>query len=204
MYITKVPLDIRKEKTRIAFANPNLFHGAVEHTTKEKGGKLWRIDEVKGRYNLLIITQKEPELDKLIPQFGNGTSETKPYIDFINRIKKGDVYRFRLVANPTKRINGKVYAYKYSELPLWLIKKGKSNGFHVNEDDFIVNDICWKTFDKKEGDKTHKVSLLSAAYEGVLTITDAEAFKKAMISGIGKEKAYGVGMITICRVGTAA
>ena len=33
--------------------------------------------------------------------------------------------------------------------------------------------------------------------EGILEITDLKKFKNAMISGIGREKAYGMGLLTV-------
>ena len=43
---------------------------------------------------------------------------------------------------------------------------------------------------------------LSAAvtYEGVLTVTDTELFCKALTEGIGRGKAYGMGLLTVARV----
>ena len=37
-------------------------------------------------------------------------------------------------------------------------------------------------------------------YEGILTVTDAEAFRNALVKGIGREKAFGMGMLTVTRV----
>jgi CRISPR system Cascade subunit CasE len=38
---------------------------------------------------------------------------------------------------------------------------------------------------------------MSVTFEGTLTVTDAEKFVEALKSGIGREKAYGHGMMTI-------
>ena len=50
--------------------------------------------------------------------------------------------------------------------------------------------------DKGETKKSKK-DIVSATYEGILTITDLEKFKAALINGIGKKKAYGCGFLTI-------
>ena len=39
--------------------------------------------------------------------------------------------------------------------------------------------------------------LLAVTYEGILTVTDEDSFRKALVNGIGREKAYGLGMITV-------
>ena len=41
---------------------------------------------------------------------------------------------------------------------------------------------------------------MAGTYEGVLTVTDEELFKAALVQGIGREKAYGLGMLTIVGV----
>lgn len=42
--------------------------------------------------------------------------------------------------------------------------------------------------------------ILSVTYEGVLTVTDEELLKVALTNGIGREKAYGLGILTIVGV----
>ena len=41
------------------------------------------------------------------------------------------------------------------------------------------------------------VSLLSVTYEGVLQITDEEKFCQLLTGGIGRGKAYGLGLMTV-------
>ena len=43
------------------------------------------------------------------------------------------------------------------------------------------------------------MKILSVTYEGTLEVTDVERFKKALTEGIGRGKAYGMGMMTIVR-----
>ena len=39
------------------------------------------------------------------------------------------------------------------------------------------------------------------AFEGRLKVEDADVFKDALVNGIGREKAYGMGLLTIARNG---
>ena len=79
----------------------------------------------------------------------------------------------------------------------WLSDRVANCGFSVDADAFDVTHSEWKVFSKaKEG---AKVTLRTASFEGVLTVTDAELFKKALSGGIGRAKAYGCGLITIAR-----
>ena len=54
----------------------------------------------------------------------------------------------------------------------------------------------WIVFNKKG---EHTVRALSVTYEGRLQVKDVERFRNALTQGIGREKAYGMGMITIMK-----
>ncbi|NYA68779.1 type I-E CRISPR-associated protein Cas6/Cse3/CasE, partial [Lactobacillus salivarius] len=47
----------------------------------------------------------------------------------------------------------------------------------------------------KKGSKNIKLSRVS--FEGLLEITDVDLFRKVLIDGIGKEKAFGMGLMTV-------
>ena len=57
----------------------------------------------------------------------------------------------------------------------------------------------WHIFRKNPSQET-KVRLLAVTYEGVLTVTDTELFCKALTEGIGRGKAYGMGLLTVAKV----
>ena len=42
--------------------------------------------------------------------------------------------------------------------------------------------------------------LREATYEGVLTVTDVDKFKELLCNGIGRGKAYGMGLLTVMRL----
>ena len=42
--------------------------------------------------------------------------------------------------------------------------------------------------------------MLAVTYEGSLTVTDADLFRKALTEGIGREKAFGMGLLTIAGI----
>ena len=50
-------------------------------------------------------------------------------------------------------------------------------------------------FTKREAG--NRISFISVTYEGILTVSDKEMFVKALTEGIGREKAYGVGLMTL-------
>ena len=69
----------------------------------------------------------------------------------------------------------------------------------MKEGEFVAVQEQWYKFRKlQEGGRP--VSLLSVTFEGMLTVTDVELFRRALTEGIGRGKAYGMGMLTVMRV----
>ncbi len=76
----------------------------------------------------------------------------------------------------------------------WLWAQAAKHGFAVSEGSFAVTRKQTYHF-KKNG--TRPVTLLVVTYEGVLQVTDPEAFKALLCEGVGRGKAYGLGLMTI-------
>ena len=81
----------------------------------------------------------------------------------------------------------------------WLARKGEKNGFFLMDDTRVV-EKRWYSF-WKGGDKGKKVSLLSVSFEGSLIVTDEERFRRTLTEGIGRERAYGQGFLTVAPCG---
>ena len=205
MYLSRIKLNTSLTRTMQALAAPNLFHGAVEAAEgNERTRKLWRTDTLNNESYLLILSEKQIDFSSVAEQFGyNSTFESKCYDSLLERIKDGTRWQFRLKANPTvekydeAKSKGKIIAHItpfYQKE--WLKKRTEKNGFSFDDDECLVTASKWYRFRKQKGSK-NIVSLLSVTYEGILTVTDAELFRKALVNGIGREKAYGLGMMTV-------
>lgn len=104
---------------------------------------------------------------------------------------------------------------------LWLIDKAIHCGFSVDKGEpfnhtdsegnnitywthpgFEIVHTTWRHFNKDASDRSRKnlVTLRTATYEGILTVTDAEVFRNKLVEGIGREKAYGCGLLTVIRI----
>ena len=63
MYLSRVPLDVSRRKTQVAMVSPNKIHGAVEEAFSEKQDRnLWRIDTLRDKTYLLILSSAKPDL----------------------------------------------------------------------------------------------------------------------------------------------
>ena len=189
-----------------ALAAPNRFHGEIESADEKRTRKLWRVDTLAGEQYLLILSEAQLALSTAAQKLGyDGTYECKHYDGLLERITDGSVWQFRLKANPTYQVydekagRGKIYAHTTTDhQEEWLKKQAEKHGFALNDGQWLVTGSRWYMFNKKQGSRNN-VRMIAATYEGILTVTDAEAFKAALVNGIGREKAYGMGLLTVTR-----
>ena len=211
IYMTRMQLDLSKRKTMQALANPNLFHGALEQSFPvRKQKKLWRVDPLRGKTYLLIVSREEPDLTSAAEQFGFPEAkekwETRRYNPLLEQLDAGSQWHFRLVAYPTHSVmenkdvsgqRGKVYPHvtpRYQKK--WLLDRAEKHGFELSEEAFqVVEDHSF--FFRKSSDQGRRVSLLAVTFEGVLKVVNPDLFRETLIEGIGRGKAYGMGLLTV-------
>jgi len=222
MFFSRIELDMERMETVRALAKPAVLHGAIEQSFKgERKRRLWRIDKFEDTCYLLVLSEDLPDFTALNKQFGdareNNSWETKSYAGLLERIDVNQKWRFRICANPVHSVKeqrasgrGKIFAYittkKHQEKwPLdrvekkWLLDRAEKNGFSLQTENFDVIRSEWVNF-KKGTDQRRDITIYIAVFEGILTVTDAALFRKALIGGIGRAKAYGCGLLTIMRL----
>lgn len=208
MYLSRIKLNTAKTKTMQALAAPGIFHGALE--TCEKDGrtrKLWRIDSLRGEDYILVLSEKNLDLSGMAVQFGYDSSfETKQYDKFLENISNGSKWYFRLKANPVvqkfdpQKKRNRIFPHITTEYQQqWLERQSHKYGFSLENEKWLVTGSKWYDF-KKNMDSNMKVKLLAVTYEGILTVTDADALRNALVNGIGREKAYGMGLMTLAGI----
>jgi CRISPR system Cascade subunit CasE len=207
MYLTRMKLDTTKHATMRGMTNPSLLHGALESSfSGERQHPLWRLDRLNGATYLLLLSHDQPDLTHAEAEFGCPDLgwESRDYSPLLQRIKGDSLWHFRLVANPTKSVpdpnggkRGKVRAHTVPQYQKqWLREQGEKHGFQVTEESFAVMEQGWFHFLKGK-ERRKAVSLLSVTYEGVLQVTDPERFRETLCHGLGRGKAYGMGLLTV-------
>lgn len=204
MVLSRVELDMTKRNTLAALKNPSRFHGAIERAFEPRTSRaLWRVDMLRGKRYMLLLSDEVPTLTDFVEQFGTGDApETRDYAPLLERAKNNTRWQFRLCANPTyskSQANGRSFVFAHKTVDHqrdWLMQQADKHGFAMNEHEFTITHIEWYSFNKSTGDR---VKLLGVTYEGMLTITDEQKFCDALTQGIGRGKAYGMGLMTIVR-----
>jgi len=215
MFLSRIQLNANLRDTMRALSSPKIIHNTIVtsflHSLDVDNERiLWRVDYLGEKCFLLVLSAQQPDFKHIAERFGYPRNEpqweTKNYDLLLNRINTGQVWRFRLRANPVRSSSkekdpisgrGKVFAHVTTEQQKqWLLSRAKNCGFLLNENEFDVVYTEWKKFNKGI-DRSHEVSLRVSDFEGKLTIADVEIFKKVLLSGLGRAKAYGCGMMTI-------
>lgn len=211
MYLSRVRLNPQLRTTMQAIQAPQMLHGAVERCfAGERRRRLWRIDWMSDSCLLLVLSEEIPDFTGLIAQFSNielaGQGESKDYEPFLSRLREGQAWHFRLKANPVvasraglqePRQRGRIHAHVTPEQQKrWLMNRAAQHGFGLQEQAFDVVHSQWQRFTKKDGSF---VSLRAVALEGSLRVEDAGLLRKALTEGIGRGKAYGLGLLTLAR-----
>ena len=204
MYLSRVEIDDNNRQKTKDLTHLGAYHNWVESSfpaeiaQQKRTRHLWRIDRLQGKRYLLLVSQEKPDLTKLQRYGVTGTAMTKDYQPFIDQIADGDLMRFRLVANPTYRTDGKVYPHiTIDQQKGWLKTRTDKAGFEIltdpaGNDNFEIVNRDWPVLDHKR-----RVRLSRVAFEGLIRVTDAAKFRQVLTEGIGREKAYGMGMMTV-------
>lgn len=145
--------------------------------------------------------------DYLLLPAGVPNPRIKRVDNVYDSIKAGRRLRFRLKANPTKKVdtktspdgikrNGRRVPLRSAEEQIhWLIRKADQCGFALQQ-------VVIAASGSAQVVKSNKSNLTfqGVTYEGMLEVTDSKEFGNALRNGIGPGKAYGFGLLSVAPV----
>jgi CRISPR system Cascade subunit CasE len=167
---------------------------------------LFRIDpQPDGNPAILVQSALEPDWDYAFSNAGFLLAAPPGVKEFDPPFSKGQSLRFRLVANPTRKIdtrtgpdgkrrNGRRVPVKYEKLPEWLGRQGTRGGFELAEGPCVCLPGYVYMSKSREGGSQR---LFSVRFDGLLRVTDADAFRQTLIRGVGPAKAFGFGLLSV-------
>ncbi len=218
MFLTRFQINPARRGARKLLSSPHAMHAAVRAafpvaTDYERPGSrtLWRLDTpAPATVHLYIVSPGRPDLTHLIEQAGWPTSDeawvTRDYDGLLDSLAPGQDWAFRLTANPThsgrKTADAKEtqrfgYLREHEQIA-WLMGRTDRHGFalasqHDGRPNVRLHRRQTQSFKRGMG----TVTLTTATFDGILQITDPDAFRRALTSGIGHAKAYGCGLLTL-------
>lgn len=215
MFLTQMHLNATRRGAQKLLGSPQVMHAAVQAAFPPgaleyaNGRALWRIDRPdKTTTSLLIVSPIEPDLTHVVEQAGWQTSQawqTREYTQLLDRLTPGQQWGFRIRANPVRNVRlsdwtdtkpvGHVTVKQQED---WLVSRAARHGFQIPDGPEQTAALSVVGRDRVQFIKGgHKAVLSTATYEGVLEVVDTEALRASLISGIGRAKAYGCGMLTL-------
>ncbi|KAF0126156.1 MAG: CRISPR-associated Cse3 family protein [Elusimicrobia bacterium] len=224
MYLHRIHLDPRSREARRDLADPYEMHSTLCRAFSApdikcpEGEFLWRLEpETDGGGNPRVIIQSRslPDWSRIAADWFSGSPAAPVNILErlrLNALKPGAKFRFRLRANPSVTRNGKrLGLLRAPEQELWLDRKGREqHGFALpylagaEEPDGQAKRVAVRISQERmlHGRRRNgiEIRLFSALYDGVLNVTEPEAFRAAFQKGIGHGKTMGLGLLSIVPV----
>lgn len=217
MFLTRFRFNPARRGAQRLLGSPHALHAAVlagfpDPEPTSSGRVLWRLDQRRHDTRLYIVSPRIPDLTHLAEQAGwpslPDTWQTKPYQPLLDSIENGHRYAFRLTANPVRSTRvedasrGKPRGHvTVEQQEAWLLDRQERAGFAIEESEdhgrnLIVRDRKLLGFRRRETE----VVLRVVTYEGVLAVTDRDAFVRTLCFGVGRAKGYGCGLLTVAPV----
>lgn len=228
LWLSRLDLDPRSRVVQRHIQNAHALHQQVmlafRHDDRNRAGQavLHRLDaDSRGRsprLTLLVQSAQRPDWSILPDRYlldddgwFDGQSREPIAMKTINAqidgLEPGTRLRFRLRANPTRKIrsernpkNGTRAPVTADDLTSWLVRKGEQHGFQVLEASWRFDPTTGKL---QRGFKQGETQMIHHAvvFEGSLVVAAAQELAAAVRKGIGPAKAYGFGLLSLAPAG---
>ena len=215
IYLSKLILNPASRMVQSELRDPYQMHRTLMrgfNGNRELANVLYRLDvnPLSGNLVLLVQSTEEPNWQPLT-QIGRGEYLLAPtvYKPVYLSLQNGQVFRFRLVANPSVKRGGKRHAlYKEKDQRHWLETKGTgspeknrpASGFQVLDVDVQPQGNRHGRIRLSEHEK-HYITFYPVLFEGTLQVTNSKKFTRALRTGIGPAKAFGCGLLSLAPAG---
>jgi len=219
MLLSRLALNPARRGCRQLLASPHRMHAAVlaafppdSPVEGDEGRLLWRVDrDEQRRVELYVASPASPDFTHLVEQAGwpqTTTWESRDYDRLLGQLKTGQLWGFRLTANPVRRARPSIDEYRrlsahrtVAQQRDWLLSRAAAHGFQVTsgprgEPNVEVRDRRTVAFAREAS----TVTLAMASFDGMLEVTDVPALSAALTRGIGRAKGYGCGLLTLARL----
>ncbi len=226
MYLTRLRLNAHHRDVLRAAGDSQALHawvlklfpevaapdGAVG--ARKEFGVLHRMEAGRGeQLDLLVQSREKPDVSKLPEGFlraEEGAASTAPLDGLVACVQPGAILRFRLRANPTRRIdtksapdgskrNGKRVPLRDPALrAAWITRKLAEAGFTLKADEDGLPWLREREDGLQRGTRqAAKITHEGVVFDGVVSVVDPERARAALADGIGPAKAYGFGLLSL-------
>ena len=213
MYLSKLKLNTDCAQVRKDVGNPHSMHRTIMRAfpspLPSDERVLFRVEsfELGETPMVLVQSRTKPEWLQVENKFAGYFGEHPQVKDLSGlRIKAGDVFRFRLRANPCKRVyyqssgaSQRVSLFSEKDRREWLLRKAEASGFSIDESRLLIRDAPYRLVFIHKEDKIEKATFNMVDYDGILEVKDAQKFLQSVSAGIGAAKGLGCGLLSFAQ-----
>jgi len=205
IYLSRLILNPRSRQVQSELARPYELHrtlmkGFPDGVRREKANLLYRLENHSPTRSLILLAQStiKPDWTPLLSAGRGKYLLVPPQTKQLSlHLLEGRVLRFRLRANPTRRLStgkgnkaGKrVQLFREEEQWEWLQRRSQAGGFRVMD--------VRITSEGNLNDRRRHLKIYQVRFDGILQIIDADAFEQTLRKGIGPAKAFGCGLLSL-------
>ncbi len=224
MYLTRLFLDPRSRAARRDLTDSHQLHRTVMGAFPDlAGGRaeacvLHRLESEHAYPVLYVQSAIRPDWTSLPERYlhDDWMGEPNPAVRELDAVwaglSVGQELRFRLLANPVKRLRvesegasgPRVPIIAQDQLTAWLARKAEDGGFELLSTTEVPSVPSVEATPAGErggwrvrGEKRHRLTFAGVRFDGRLRIVDVEEFRRSLREGIGPAKAYGYGLLSI-------
>lgn len=222
-WLTKIVPDLRDRGVRRRIGSAGELHGLLLDLVRpalgpedvpnprERAGMLFRVDHDHGGTQLLVQSRCDLDTGRLGPGFTViGRRDLSPLLD---RLEKGTLVRYRIAANPTRRLgrtdrerpqrtadggplsSGEHTTALYgAAADAWWERKAAEHGLEV--DGFTAHGLQ----DARDRRNGRRVRHAVVRFDGVARVEDPDAVRTAVRAGVGRGKSFGCGLLSLAVV----
>jgi CRISPR system Cascade subunit CasE len=171
---------------------------------RQAAGLLYRLDETDTTSTLLV---QATSLDPARLPDGYGHADVKDLTPMFNALRKGLAVRYRIVVNPvkTERLPLEQKGQRGQRIPLtgpdadlWWTRRANEAGLQLHT--LLPTPVAGA---QPRGKDARPMRHHLVRYEGTATVTDPDALTHAVLTGIGRAKSYGAGLLSLAPAAAA-
>jgi CRISPR system Cascade subunit CasE len=220
VFLSRLILNVRSRDVRRDLADIHHLHrtvmsgfeSVVADEPRRAHAVLFRLDDDRAGAPLLLVQSRpRPEWAHLPADYllqHDDNPAVKPFAA-LAQLQEGQVLRFRLTANPTRKIDTKtledgrrrhgrrVELRSESDRRAWLARRAQLAGFELVDPEHTLSISPRARLSGRR--EATRVTAAAVQYDGLLRVTDRELLLEALVAGIGPGKAYGLGLLSLAR-----
>ncbi len=231
MFLAKLTLNSASRQARYDLAQPYEMHRTIWRAfpDDDPGRILFRVDADRTGAHPVVLVQSDfrPQWERLEERGLHYLLAPPEHKELQLSFNRGQRLRFRLRANPTKKVgsmskaarvagagdpeghtkNGRRLALlREDEQVGWLLHKGESGGFRI-PGEWLEHagrrapnfraDVIPEGWVRCNKDGHADGRFYAVRFEGILEVTDEAAFTKTVADGIGTAKGFGFGLLSL-------